>query len=610
MMTDSAVPHGPKPQRPTLATLKPFSRWLLRYRGRIALALLALVVASAATLTIPMAVRRVIDHGFGASNEGVINTYFLGLIGVIVVLAVASSLRYYLVTTLGERVVADIRADLFSRLVGFDVAFYDGARSGELISRLSADTTQLKSAFGVSASVALRNFFLFAGATMMMVISSPKLSGLVLLAMPIIVLPLVGAGRSVRRKSKAAQDRLADATAYATEQIGAIRTIKAFGAESRIRSGYGAANEFAFDSARATLRQRAIITGVAIFLIFASIIGVMWFGATDVSEGRMSAGELSQFLLYAVFAAGGLSQLSEVWTELSAAAGAAERMAELIDTKALIADQAEAPAKLSDAVRFDTVRFDAVAFAYPGQPNETVLGPINFAVKPGERLAIVGPSGGGKSTIIQLLMRFYDPSTGRIIAGETPYTELEPSVLRANLALVPQDPVIFAASIRDNIRYAKLEASDAEIEHAAEMAAARDFITELPQGFDTPVGERGVTLSGGQRQRIAIARAILKDAPILLLDEATSALDAESEAAVQRALDALLKGRTSIVIAHRLATIKNADRILVVEDGRIVEEGTHASLIRANGLYARLAALQFNPANDQGAPAPRIEAAE
>jgi ATP-binding cassette, subfamily B, bacterial len=574
--------------RPTLSTLKPFARWLLRYRGRIALALVALAVASAATLTIPVAVRRVIDHGFSGDGAGIINSYFVGLIAVIAVLAVASSLRYFLVTSLGERVVTDIRNDLFSRLVGFDVAFYDTARSGELISRLSADTTQLKSAFGVSASIALRNLFLFLGATAMMVVTSPKLSGLVLLAMPIIVLPLVGAGRAVRRRSKLAQDKLAEATAYATEQIGAIRTIKSFQAETRIRSVYDKANERAFASARATLAQRSVVTGIAIMLIFSSIIGVMWFGARDVVSGAMSAGELSQFLLYAVFAAGGLSQLSEVWTELSAAAGAAERMGELLETPTLIADRA-AP----QPYRFDSLRFDNVAFAYPSEPSRIVLGPIEFEVRSGERLAIVGPSGGGKSTIMQLLMRFYDPISGAIIAGGRSYRDLEPSILRENFALVPQDPVIFAASIADNIRYARPDASEADVERAAGLAAADGFIRELAQGYDTMVGERGVTLSGGQRQRIAIARALLKDAPILLLDEATSALDAESEAEVQAALDALAAGRTSIVIAHRLATVLKADRILVIDQGRIVAEGRHEALVAQGGLYARLAALQF-----------------
>ncbi len=436
-------------RKPTLSALKPFAGWLLRYKARILLAFLSLGLASAATLAIPMAVRRVIDHGFVGGSDGVINTYFLGLVGVIIVLAVASALRYYLVTTLGERVVTDIRGDLFSRLVSFDVAFYDASRSGELISRLSADTTQLKSAFGVSASIALRNLFLFFGASIMMVITSPKLSGLVLLAMPLIVLPLVGAGRGVRRRSKEAQDRLANATAFAAEQIGAVRTIKAFGAEERIRSTYESANEDAYGSARATLLSRAIVTGIAIMLIFLSIIAVMWFGATDVASGRMSAGELSQFLLYAVFAAGGLSQLSEVWTELSAAAGAAERMNELLATTPRIADRKPAPPE-----RFESVSFENVSFSYAGEGGETVLGPLSLTARSGERLAIVGPSGGGKSTIIQLLMRFYDPTAGRILAGAKPYLSLEPSALRASIALVPQDPGDFAATIRENIRYA------------------------------------------------------------------------------------------------------------------------------------------------------------
>jgi ATP-binding cassette, subfamily B, bacterial len=591
-MTDT-----PAASRPTLKSLQPFARWLLRYRGRIALALLALIVASAATLAIPMAIRRVVDNGFDG-EAGIIDTYFIALIGVVMVLAVASAFRYYLVTTLGERVIADIRDDLFTRLVNLDVAFYDQARSGELISRLASDTAQLKSAFGVSASIALRNLFLFGGATVMMVISSPRLSGLVLVAMPLIVLPLVGAGRSVRKKSRLAQDQLAEATAFASEQIGAIRTIKAFGAEKRIGTRFLEANDDAFRAQRATLRSRALVTGFAIFMIFAAIIGVIWFGASDVAEGRMSAGELSQFILYAVFAAGGLSQLSEVWTELSQAAGAAERMGELLAIEPEITDR-DRP----NGARFDTVAFDAVRFAYPSQPDRPILGQISFSVAKGERLAIVGPSGGGKSTIIQLLMRFYDVSAGRILAGGRSYAELQPSDIRNSIALVPQDPVIFATSIFENIRYSRPGSTLDEVRQAARLAAADGFIAALPQGYDTHVGERGVTLSGGQRQRIAIARALLKDAPILLLDEATSALDAESEAAVQTALETLMAGRTSIVIAHRLATITGADRILVIDQGQIVEEGRHEALVERGGLYARLAALQFaNGANDDEKP--------
>jgi ATP-binding cassette subfamily B protein len=587
---------GDAAAKPTLSALRPFAGWLARHKARIAMAVISLAIASAATLVIPVAVRRVIDGGFVGGEAGLIDSYFGALFGVVAVLAVASSLRYYFVTTLGERVVADIREDLFRRLVSFDVAFFDDARSGELISRLSADTTQLKSAFGVSASIALRNMFLFVGATVMMIVTSPGLSLLVGLAIPLIVLPLVGAGRTVRRRAKAAQDQLAEATAYATEQIGAIRAIKSFSAEPRIAGRYAEANREAYEAARATVAFRSALSGVAIFLIFASIIAVLWYGASAVADGVMSAGELSQFLLYALFAAGGLSQLSEVWTELSAAAGSAERLGELLAVTPAIASRATKAA--APPAPFRSIAFEDVSFAYPARPGEPILGPVSFRVADGERLAVVGPSGAGKSTIIQLAMRFYDPSAGRLLAGDRPYASLDPDDLRASIALVPQDPVIFAASIAENIRYARPDADDRAVEAAAEQAAALDFIRALPQGFATPVGERGVTLSGGQRQRIAIARAILKDAPILLLDEATSALDAESEAQVQEALTRLSRGRTSIVIAHRLATIVAADRILVLDRGRIVAEGRHEALIAQGGLYARLAALQFAKAED------------
>jgi ATP-binding cassette, subfamily B, bacterial len=587
----------PAASRPTLQSLKPFARWLLKYRGRIALGFISLIVASAATLAIPLAIRRVVDHGFGA-GEGIIDAYFVALTGVVGVLAVASAFRYYLVTTLGERVIADIREDLFTRLVRLDVAFYDQARTGELIGRLASDTAQLKNAFGVSASIALRNLFLFVGATVMMVYSSPKLSGLVLVAMPLIVLPLVGAARKLRSQARIAQDQLAETTAFANEQIGAIRTIKAFGAENRISGRYRSANDAAYDARRYTLLSRSLVTGIAIFLIFAAIVGVIWLGASDVANGVMSGGELSQFILYAVFAAGGLSQLSEVWTELSAAAGSAERMGELLEMTPKIDDQGPLT-----GLSFNSLAFEDVRFAYPSQSGRDVLGPLSFSVQPGERIAIVGPSGGGKSTVIQLLMRFYDVTAGQILAGQTPFSQLQPSDIRRNIALVPQDPVIFATSILENIRYSKPEASLEEVKRASALAAADGFITALPQGYDTMVGERGVTLSGGQRQRIAIARALLKNAPILLLDEATSALDAENEAAVQTALDTLMRGRTSVVIAHRLATITEADRILVIDKGRIVEQGNHESLVSAGGLYARLAALQFAAnANDDERP--------
>ncbi len=579
-------------RRPLLAALLPLLPAALKYRVRIAVALVALAIAAGATLVIPLAVRRVIDHGFEASQSDTITLYFTALMGVVLVFAAASAVRFYCVMTLGERVVADVRANVFDHLTRLDQAFFDTARSGELVSRITADTTQLKSAFGSSASVALRNVFLFLGATVMMVLTSTKLSALVLIAIPLIVLPLVGSGRSVRKRSRAAQDALAETAAFATEQIGAARTMQSFGAEIRTRENFTKATEDSFRAAREFLVARSALTGIAIFLIFASIIAVLWLGARDVAAGDMSAGRLSQFLIYAMLAAGGLSQLSDVFGEFSQAAGAAGRINELLQTAPQVREAAN-PVPLPRPA-LGTLAFDAVTFAYPSRPDETALGPLTFSIKAGERVAIVGPSGAGKTTIIQLILRFYDASAGSVRVDGLDVREVGLTELRQRMALVPQDPVIFATSVSDNIRYAKPDASDADIRRAAELAAADGFIRELDKGYETPLGERGVMLSGGQRQRIAIARAILKDAPILLLDEATSALDAESEAAVQTALDRLMEGRTSVVIAHRLATIRKANRILVLSNGQIVEEGSHDALMQQNGLYARLARLQFD----------------
>jgi ATP-binding cassette, subfamily B, bacterial len=599
--------RNPKTDAPktSLKSLLPLLPHAMQHKGRIAFAVIALVVAAVATLLMPIAVRRVVDFGFKPENAGLISAYFGMLLGVVCLLAVASSVRYYLVMTFGERVVADLRAAVFAHLTKLDAAFYDRSRSGELVSRLSADTTQLKSAFGASASIALRNIVLFLGAVAMMVWTSPKLSALVLVAIPFIILPLIGAGRSVRRRSREAQDALAETSAYATEQIGAARTMQVFGAEGRVRSTYASAVETAYGTARDSLRARSLLTGVAIFLVFASIIGILWLGAQAVIEGRMSAGRLSQFVLYAVFAASSLSQLSEVWSEISAAAGAAGRIAELLETQPTVAEPAS-PAPLPAPVK-GAITFENASFVYSSRAEHPALGPINLAVKPGERIAVVGPSGAGKSTLVSLVARFYDPTTGRILIDGTDIRSVALADLRQQIALVPQDPVIFSGTIAENLRYARPNATDAELRAAADQASALAFIDASEHGFDTRVGERGVTLSGGERQRLAIARAILKDAPILLLDEATSALDAENEAAVQEALDRLMANRTTIVVAHRLATILKADRILVMDEGRIIEEGTHASLsAKKSGLYARLASLQFDAAisaaNDTARP--------
>ena len=587
----SSTDTGSKRSRVSLAALKPLAPYALAHRGRIVLALIALALASAATLVVPIAVRRMIDFGFSDSNAGLIRAYFLAMIGVVAVLALASGARYYLVMTLGERVVADLRADLFSHLTRLDPSFFDSEKTGDIASRLSADTTQLKATFGSSASLALRNLFLFVGAITMMVFTSPKLSAFVLAAIPVIVLPLYAAGRSVRERSRRAQDRLADATAFATESLSAVRVMQSFLAERFTASRYREAAFGAYEAARTMIQARAIVTAVAIFLAFGSVVVVLWLGAQEVIAGNMTGGALSQFVLFAVFGAGALGQLSEVWNEVSQAAGAAGRIGEIMAVQPRIVAPPQ-PLRLAKPLRGE-LAFHDVRFAYPGREDGSALRDVSFRIAPGETVAIVGPSGAGKSTLFQLALRFYDPGSGAVMLDGVDISKLDPVELRAEIALVPQDAFIFGATVADNIAYGAPGATREAVVAAAKRAAADSFISAMPQGYDTALGERGVTLSGGERQRIAIARAILKNAPVLLLDEATSALDAESETLVQGALETLMKGRSTLVIAHRLATIVNAHRILVVEAGRVVEEGSHASLMAANRLYARLARLQF-----------------
>jgi ATP-binding cassette, subfamily B, bacterial len=571
-----------------LASLIPYVK---HYRWRALAALGALMLAALTTLVVPIAVRRMIDFGFTGRGIALINSYFLVMIGVAALLALASALRYYLVTTLGERIVADLRGDVFAHVTSLSANFFDEAKTGEVISRLTADTTQIKAAVGSSVSVALRNLVLFVGASAMMVVTSPRLSAYVLGAIPVIVLPLYAFGRAVRRRSRLAQDTLADASAYAAELIGAVRVLQAFTNERLGIARFRGAVQRAFAAARDSIRARSVLTAFAIFFVSASIVVVLWIGAHDVLTAQITPGRLGQFILYAALAAGALGSLSETGGEVAQASGAAERLFEILAIKPAIVRPAQ-PVALPSPPRGE-VAFEQVRFSYPTRANVSALNGVSFRVRKGEKIAIVGPSGAGKSTIFHLLLRFYDPIAGRVTFDGVPLTALDPADLRAHVALVPQDSVMFASSVRDNIRFGRPGAADADVARAAELAHATAFIAAMPQGLDTPVGERGVTLSGGQRQRIAIARAILRDAPLLLLDEATSSLDAESETQVAAALADLMRGRTTIVIAHRLATVLSCDRILVMDDGRIVEEGTHQSLVAAGGLYARLAKLQF-----------------
>lgn len=573
--------------RPLMA-LKPY---LVRHPGKLTLAGIALLVSTAAMLVIPLAVRRMIDLGFGSQDGLFIDRYFAVLILIGLVLAVASATRSYFVNWLGERVVADLRSDIFRHITGLGPAFFERTRSGEVMSRLTADTTQIKAAAGASISQALRSAIMLIGALIMMLVTSANLSLLVLLAIPVIVVPLIAFGRWVRRLSRRAQDTLAEASAYAAENLGAVRTMQAFAHEQVASQRYRDDVERAFDAAKERMLARAGLTAIAMFLVVASVTAILWFGAASVIQGDMTTGRLGQFVLYAVFAAAAFTQLSEVWGEISQAAGAAERLAELLKVEPDIRSPAN-PTELPSPSHGD-VEFKDVCFSYPNRPQAAALDGVSFHAKRGETVAVVGPSGAGKTTIFNLLLRFFDPSSGDVRIDGVRLSDAEVEAVRARTALVPQDVALFADTIAENIRYGAPEANLEAVMEAADAAQAGAFIRALPDGFQTRLGERGVTLSGGQRQRIAIARALLKDAPILLLDEATSALDAESEQLVQRALEQVMKGRTTLVIAHRLATVQKADRILVLDKGRIVEEGTHADLVAKGGLYGRLAEMQF-----------------
>lgn len=570
-----------------LSGLWPFLRV---YKGLLYGALIALVLTAGISLSLPLAVRRVVD-GFDTSALPELNQYFGAALGLAGLLALGSAIRYYLVTRLGERVVADIRKVLFARVITMSPAFYERIMSGEVLSRLTTDTTLIQSIIGSSVSIALRNALTLIGGLGLLALTSPKLTGLVLLLVPAVIVPIVVLGRRLRRLSRENQDWIAASSGNASEALGAAQTVQAFTHEARSTAAFDKVTEKSFDVAMVRILTRAAMTAIIIALVFAGIVGVLWIGALDVREGTMSIGELVQFVIYSVLVAGAVGALSEIWGELQRAAGATERLIELMDSVDTVLDP-EAPRALPAPVA-GAVEFDAVRFHYPTRPNQSALDGISIKVEPGETIALVGPSGAGKSTIIQLLMRFYDPQEGAIRLDGIDIRDLTRTDLRGSMALVPQDPVIFATTARENIRFGRPNATDAEIEDAALAAAAHEFIVTLPDGYETQLGERGVMLSGGQKQRIAIARAILRDAPVLLLDEATSALDAESERAVQIAVERLSEGRTTLVVAHRLATVRKADRIVVFEQGQIVATGTHAELVAEGGLYARLARLQF-----------------
>ncbi|MDP1668667.1 ABC transporter transmembrane domain-containing protein [Phaeovulum sp.] len=578
-----------RPTTKKIGALRALVPFVKPYRGQVLGALLALVLTASINLILPLAVRRVVD-GFQAGAE-LLDEYFAAALFIIALLALGTGLRYYLVTRLGERVVADIRKAVFDRVLGMSPAFFERVMTGEVISRITTDTTLILSVIGSSVSVALRNVLILVGGLGMLLVTSGKLTGLVLLLVPVVIVPIVVLGRKLRTLGRENQDWIANSAGSATEALLSAQTVQAFTHEAQSRAEFASVTEKSFVSARRRIATRAVMTVIVIFLIFAGVVGVLWVGARDVRLGTMSVGELVQFVIYAIMVAGGVGALSEIWGEVQRAAGATERLAELLSAEDPVRDPAR-PTVLPRPVRGE-IGFENVTFHYPSRPTTSALDGVTISIAPGETVALVGPSGAGKTTMIQLIQRFWDPEHGRVTLDGQDLRDLTRADFRRAIALVPQDPVIFAATARENIRFGRPDASDAEVEVAARAAHAHDFLMALPEGYNAYVGERGVMLSGGQKQRIAIARAILRDAPVLLLDEATSALDAESEGLVQAAVERLSSGRTTLIVAHRLATVKRADRIVVFDKGRIVAQGTHEALVAEDGLYARLARLQF-----------------
>lgn len=564
---------------------------LFPYRWRIAAALVALVVAASCVLLIGQGLKQVIDRGFSAGNPELLNYALLGLLGVILVMAAATYLRFYLVSWLGERITADLRRRVFSHLLDLSPTFFEQNRTGDVLSRLTNDTAQLETVIGSSVSMALRNALLLVGGLVMLAITSLKLTALVLLAIPLVLVPILAFGRRLRRLARASQDRVAEVASYTDEVIHEIRTVQAYGYEPQAVKHFNTRVESTFTTGIARIRQRALLIATVITLAFTAIAFILWVGGHDVLMGKMTGGELSAFIFYAVMVAGAVATISEVIGELQRAAGATERLVELLATQSSISSPSN-PHPLPQPAR-GAVTINQLSFSYPSRPDAPVLNAFSLQVAPGEKVALVGPSGAGKTTVFQLLQRFYDPTAGEILLDGINIKDASLEDVRARIALVPQDPVIFATSVRENVRYGRPDASDDEVIAACKAAYVLEFIEQLPGGLDADLGERGVRLSGGQRQRIAIARAILADRPILLLDEATSALDSNSEQVVQQALEVLMRGRTSIMIAHRLSTVVNADRILVLERGKILASGTHTELLAHNELYRELARLQF-----------------